>query len=81
MGLLPECDLTNTLWYKVIVDVIGPWSAKTEQFNGELHTLTCIDITTNLVKLTCIDTKSSDVIARKFEYLISLVPKTGLCCS
>ncbi len=28
MGLLPECDLTDTLWYKVAIDLIGPWSEK-----------------------------------------------------
>ncbi len=64
MGLLPERDLTNTPWYEVAVDLIGPW---TEHFNGEFYALTCIDTTTNLVELTCIDTKSSDAIARKFE--------------
>ncbi len=31
MGLLPECDLTNTLWYKVAIDLIRPWFAKTEK--------------------------------------------------
>ncbi len=35
--------------------------------NGEFYALTCIDTTTNLVELTCSDTKSSDAIARKFE--------------
>ena len=67
MGLLLECDLTNTPWYKVAVDLIGPWTAKTEHFNGEFYALTCIDTTTNLVELTRIDTKSSDAIVRKFE--------------
>ncbi len=67
MGLLPECDLTNTLWYEVAVDLIGPWNAKTEHFNGEFYVLTFIDTTTNLVELTCIDTKLSDSIARKFK--------------
>ena len=67
MGLLPDCDLTNTLWYEVAVDLIVPWSSKTEHFNGEFYALTCIDTSTNLVELTRIDTKSSDAIARKFE--------------
>ncbi len=31
------------------------------------HALTCIDTTTNLVKLGCINNKSNDAIARKFE--------------
>ncbi len=67
MGLLLERDLTNTPSYKVAVDLIGPWTAKTGHFNGEFYALTCIDTTTNLVELACIDTKSSDAIARKFE--------------
>ncbi len=67
MGILPEYDLTNTLWYKVAVDLIGPWSAKTENFSSEFFVLTCIYTTTNLVELICIDTKSSDAIARKFK--------------
>ncbi len=67
MGLLPECDLNNTPWYKVAVDLIVLWTAKTDHFDGELYALTCIDTINNLVELVCIDTKSSDVIARKFE--------------
>ncbi len=67
MGWIPEHNLTNTLWYKVVVDLIGPWSAKTENFNSEFYTLTCIDTATNLVELARIDTKSSDAIAGKFE--------------
>ncbi len=35
MGLLPEHDLTNTPWYEVAVDLIGPWTANTEHFYGE----------------------------------------------
>ncbi len=67
MGLLPEHDLTNTLWYKVAINLIGPWTAKIDHFNGEFYALTCIDTTTNIVELTCNNTKSSDAIARKFE--------------
>ncbi len=67
MELLLEHDLTNTPWHEVAVDLIGPWSAKTEHFNGELYALICIDTTTNLVELVCTDTKSSDAIARKFK--------------
>ncbi len=62
-----EHNHTNTPWYKVAVDLIKPWSAKTENFDGEFYALTCIDTTKNLVELTTIDTKSSDAIARKFE--------------
>ena len=54
-------------WYEVAVDLIGPWQAKTEHFEGEFFALTCIDTTTNLSELVRITTKSSDNIARKFE--------------
>ncbi len=58
------------------VDLIGPWPAKTENFSGEFFTLTCIDTTTNLVELVCIDTKSNDIIARKFEQtLLACYPR------
>ncbi len=67
MGLLPEHDLTNKPWYEVAINLIGPWTAKTGHFNGEFYALTCIDTTTNLVEVDCINTKSSDAIARKFE--------------
>ncbi len=67
MGLLLERNLTNTPWYEVAVDLIGLWTAKTDHFHGEFYALTCIDTTTNLVKLAYIDTKASDAIARRFE--------------
>ncbi len=57
MGLLPKCNLTNTLLYKAAFDPIGPWSAKIEHFNSEFYALTCIDTTTNLVEIACIDSK------------------------
>ncbi len=67
LGLFPECDLTNTPWYEVAIDLIRPWSEKAEHFNCEFYALTWIGTRTNLVKLVCFDTKSSDIIARKFE--------------
>ncbi len=63
MVQLPKCDLTNTLWHRIAVDLIGWWSTKTEHFNGEFHALTCIDTTTNLVELIGIATKLSDAVA------------------
>ncbi len=39
----------------------------TEHFICEFYALTCIHTKTTLVELSCIDTKSSDVIAKKFE--------------
>ncbi len=65
MGLLPECNFTNTPWYEVVINLIGPWTAKTDQFSGAFYALTCIDTTTNLLERVHIDTKSSDAIARK----------------
>ncbi len=67
MGLLPECDLTNTPLYEVAIDLIGPWSVKTKLLNSEFYALTFIDTMTNLFEITLIDFKSSDAIARNFE--------------
>ncbi len=61
MGLFLEYDLTNIF---CCCQHAGPWSANTEQFNDEFYALTCIDTTTNIVKLVCIDTKSSDASAK-----------------
>ncbi len=81
LGLLPECDHITTPWYKVTVDLFGPWSVKTENFSGESCALTCIDTTTNLVKLVCIDTKSSDAIARKSEQESTYIAQNIECQS
>ncbi len=51
MRLLPEHNSTNTPWYEVAMDLIGLWSAKKEHFTYEFYALTCIDTTTNLMKL------------------------------
>ncbi len=67
MGLLPERNLIKIPWYEIAVNLIGQWTAKTDQFNCDFYALTCIDTTTNVVELTCIETKSSDASARKFE--------------
>ncbi len=67
MGLLPEHDLTNTLWYEGTFDLIGTLSGKTEHFDCASYAFTYIDTTTNLVELIHIDMNPIDVIARKFE--------------
>ncbi len=59
MGLLPKHDLTNTPWYEVVINLIGLWTAMTDQANGDFYALMCIDTTTNPVELTCIDIKST----------------------
>ncbi len=46
----PECNFTNTPQYDIFMDLIGPWSVKTENFNGQFYALTCIDTPTNLVE-------------------------------
>ncbi len=76
MGLLPECDLTNTPLYEVAIDLIGPWSVKTKLLNSEFYALTFIDTMTNLFEITLIDFKSSDAIARNFEqHLLAQYPR------
>ncbi len=64
---LPECNLTNTPWYEVSNNLTETLSAKTEHFNGEIYTLTCIETTTNIVQFVCIDSKISDDLVQKFK--------------
>ncbi len=66
-GTVTRTQPCHAPWYEVAVNLIGLWTAKTDQFNGEFDALTCIDTTTNLIELALIDNKSSDAIARKFE--------------
>ncbi len=66
-NVLAKQNVINTPWYEDANSLIGQWSTKTEYFNGEFYAFICINITLNLVELVCIDTKSSDAFARKFE--------------
>ncbi len=66
-GILPDWDIAGAPWEEVAVDVIGPW---------QFFALTCIDTTTNLVKIARIFEKSSDHVATCFEHTwLSWYPK------
>ncbi len=66
LGLWPECDLTNTPWYKVVIYLTGQSYGKTDHFNDGLYELTYIETTINLVEQRHIVTISSDAIVKKF---------------
>ncbi len=66
-GLLPDRNIAGTPWEEVAVDLIGPGPASTQHGPVEFCALTCIDTTTNLVKVAGIFKKSSDHVATCFE--------------
>ncbi len=50
----PDHDTVGNPWDEVAVDLICPWAASTPHGIVEFFALTCIDTTTNLVKITLI---------------------------
>ncbi len=62
--LLTNCDP----WEEFAVDLIDPWQASMLHDNVEFFALTCIDTTTNLVKIAHIFEKSSNHNATYFEH-------------
>ncbi len=71
-SLLPEQDVAGAPWEEVAVNFIGPWPASSPHGIVEFFAFTCIDTTTNLVKIAQIFEKSSNHIATCFEYTCSL---------
>ncbi len=67
-GLLPNWDIASAPWEEVLVDLNGQWPASTPHGTVEFFTLTCINTTTNLVKIAQIFKKSSDHVAIHFEH-------------
>ncbi len=75
-GLLPDCNIADAPWEEVAVDLIGPWPASTPHGPVEFFALTCIDTTTNLVKVAQIFKKLSNHVATCFEHTwLSWYPK------
>ncbi len=67
-GLLSNQDIAGDPWEEVAVDLIGPWPTSTPHGILEFLTLTCIDTTTNLVKIAQIFDKISNYVATHFEH-------------
>ncbi len=67
-GLLPDWDIAVAPWEEIVVDLIGPWPASTPHGIVAFFALTCIDTTTNLVKIEQILEKSSNHIATHFAH-------------
>ncbi len=53
-------------WEEVAINLIGPWKVKVNGRQVEFNALTCIDTTSNLVKLIHIDNKTAKHIRDKF---------------
>ncbi len=67
-GLLPNQDIAGFPWDEVAVNLIGSWPVSMPHGTVEFFTLTCINTTTNLVKISQIFEKSSDHVATCFEH-------------
>ncbi len=67
-SLLSDQDIAGAPWEEVADDLIGPWPVSTLHAIMESFALTCIDSTTNLIKISCIFKKSNIHIATYFEH-------------
>ncbi len=66
-GLLPKQEVRIAPWEEeVATDLIGPWKVKVNGQKVEFDALTCIDTVSHLVKLICVDNKTSKHICDKF---------------
>ncbi len=65
-SLLPKQEVCIAPWEEATINLIGPWKVKV---NGQLvkfNALTCIDTSSNLVELICVDHKTTKHICDKF---------------
>jgi hypothetical protein len=65
-GLLLKQEVRIAPWEEVAIDLIGQWKVKVNRWQVELNALTCIDMTSNLVELICVDNKTAKHIRDKF---------------
>jgi hypothetical protein len=65
-GLLPKQDVRIAPWEEVAINLIGPWKVKVNGRQVEFNALTCIDMTSNLVALICVDNKTAKHMCDKF---------------
>ena len=68
-------------WQQVDVNLVGPWTVVTGTGRVyEFHTLTCIECVTNVPELICINDKSIEHVAAKFEECwLSRYPRSEMC--
>jgi len=66
-GELPEREPGHVPWDKVTVNLIGQWKIELNGVKHEFNAITCIDTVSLLVKLICVDNKTSDHVRRKFK--------------
>jgi hypothetical protein len=53
-------------WEEVAINSIGPWKVNVNGQKVEFNVLTCIDMTSNLVELICVDNKTAKHMCDKF---------------
>ena len=66
-GHLPPRDALIAPWFKVAVDLIGPWKFTIGPREFSFQALTCIDAVTNLAEIIRINNKTSTHISMIFE--------------
>ncbi len=78
---LPPREATLVVpWYKVAVDLIGPWTLLVHGQEIEFYALTCIDPVSNLVEVQRIENKSAAHVAMIFKNLwVARYPKPERC--
>jgi hypothetical protein len=65
-GLLPKQEVWIAPWEEVAINLIRPWKVKVIGQQVEFNALTCIDTSSNLVKLIRVDNKTAEHIRDKF---------------
>ena len=66
-GELPPRNALLLPWSEVAVGLIGPWKITVATQAIEFRALSCIDTVTDLAEISCINNKTSEYIAMKFE--------------
>jgi hypothetical protein len=79
-GKLPPREAPFAPWDEVAVDLIGPWTIKTNGQELVFHALTCINPVTNLTELVCINDKSAAHVGMRFENKWLARYPRPLCC-
>jgi hypothetical protein len=65
-GLLPKQEKQIASWEEVAIALIGPWKVKVNGGQVEFYALTCIDMSSNLVKPIHVDIETAEHIRDKF---------------
>jgi hypothetical protein len=64
MVKLPEAGFL--LWSEIVVDMIGPWTLEVGNRTEKFSALTIINLVTNLVKIVCVNIKTTAAVTAHF---------------